>query len=177
MSRTTRPASDEYSSALAGYVGRVGDEDILVALADQLDQLLGRLGGLPASRGAYRYAPGKWTLTEILGHLADTERVFQYRALRIARGDTVAMHAFEDERWVEQQGAAAHSLEEMLHELADVRRSSLSLFRHLPDGAWTRRGVASGATISVRALPFVIVGHVRHHLEVVEARYLQPFPG
>ena len=127
---------------------------------------------MPAARGDYRYAPGKWTLKDIVGHLSDTERVFAYRALRIARGDTTPLPSFDDQAWVAETGAGDRTLADMVEELADVRRASLSLFRHLPPAPWTRRGTASGQPVSVRALAYVMAGHVRHHLEVVEARYL-----
>ena len=168
-----RPAADEYGAAFAGYVARIGErEDILAVMAAQLDQDIARLGAVPDARGDYRYAPGKWTLKEVVGHLSDTERVFGYRALRVARGDTIPLPAFDDQAWVPEVGAADRTLADMVAEWADVRRASLSLFRHLPDGAWSRRGTASDQPISVRALAYVLVGHARHHLEVVGARYL-----
>ena len=104
------------------------------ALADQLDEVLARLGAVPDSRGDYRYAPGKWTLKEVVGHLADTERVFAYRALRIARGDTVPLPAFDDQAWVAEMGAGGRTLADMVEEFEIVRRASLALFRHLPAG-------------------------------------------
>ena len=173
MVTSNYPATDEFSPALAGYVTRIANhEDIVPAMAAQLDQFLGRLGTLPDPRGEYRYAPGKWTLKEVVGHLSDTERVFAYRALRVARGDTIPLPAFDDQAWVAQMGAGDRTLADMVAEWADVRRASLHLFRHLPAAAWTRRGTASEQPISVRALAYIVVGHARHHLEVVEARYL-----
>ena len=168
-----RPAADEYAPAFAGYVAHIGeDEDVLAVLAGQLDQVLARFGAVPGSRGDYRYAPGKWSLKEVLGHLSDTERVFAYRALRIARGDTIPLSGFDDQAWVAQLGAGERTLADMVEEWAHVRRATLALFRHLPPAAWPRRGTASDQPISVRALAWVIAGHTRHHLEVVEARYL-----
>lgn len=173
MITTARPGADEYAPAFASYVARIGDdEDIVTVLASQLDEFQHRLGAVPAARGDYRYAPGKWTLKDIVGHLSDTERVFAYRALRIARGDTTPLPSFDDQAWVAETGAGDRTLADMVEELADVRRASLSLFRHLPPAHWTRRGTASGQPVSVRALAYVMAGHVRHHLEVVEARYL-----
>jgi hypothetical protein len=168
----TRPAPSEYSAALAAYVGRIGDEDIMVAMVAQLGQVLDRLAPVPDSRGDYRYAPGKWTLKEVIGHLSDTERVFTYRALRIARGDTIPLPAFDDQAWVPEMGAADRTLTDIVEEWGDARRATVSLFRHLPAAAWTRRGTASDQPISVAALAYVIVGHARAHLETVEARYL-----
>lgn len=173
MLTTSRPAADEYSPAFAGYVARIqNDEDVVEALAGQLDEILARLGTVPDSRGDYRYAPGKWSLKDVVGHLSDTERVFAYRALRIARGDTIPLPAFDDQAWVAELGAGGRTLADMVEEFAIVRRASLALFRHLPPAAWVRRGTASDQPISVRALAYVVAGHARHHLEVVEARYL-----
>jgi hypothetical protein len=173
MLTTSRPEADEYAPGFAGYVARLGDdEDIVSALASQLDEVVARLQAVPDARGDYRYAPGKWTLKDIVGHLSDTERVFAYRALRVARGDTTPLPAFDDQAWVAQLGAENRTLADMVEEWGDVRRASLSLFRHLPPATWSRRGIASGQPITVRALAYVMVGHARHHLEVVEARYL-----
>jgi hypothetical protein len=173
MLTTSRPGADEYSPDFAGYVARIGDdEDIVGVLSDQLDEFLDRFGGVPAARGDYCYAPGKWSLKEVVGHLADTERVFAYRALRIGRGDTIPLPSFDDQAWVAEMGAGDRTLADIVEEFGVVRRASLALFRHLPSAAWSRRGIASGHPASVRALAYVVGGHARHHLEVVEARYL-----
>lgn len=173
MLTTARPGADEYAPAFAGYVARIGDdENIVTVLADQLDTALARLGPVPASRGDYRYAPGKWTLKEVIGHLADTERVFAYRALSIARGDPSPLPSFDDQAWVAEMGAGDRTLADTVEEFALVRRASIALFRHLPPAAWLRRGMASEHPASVRALAYVMAGHATHHLEVVGARYL-----
>jgi hypothetical protein len=173
MLMTSRPGADEYAAAFAGYVAAIGDdEDVLAVLAAQLDQVLTLLGSVPASRGDHRYAPGKWSLKEVVGHLSDTERVWAYRALRIARGDSTPLPGFDDQAWIAELGAADLLLADMVSEWAHVRRSTLALFRHLPPAAWQRRGTAGDQPASVRALAYVIAGHTRHHLEVVEARYL-----
>jgi hypothetical protein len=173
MLTASRPGAGEFAPALAGYVARIGeDQDVLAMLAGQLDEVLARIGALPDSRGDYRYAPGKWSLKDILGHLSDTERVFACRALRIGRGDTTPLPGIDDQAWVAETGAAQRTLGDMVEEWSHVRRATISLFRHFPPEAWTRRGTADGQPISVRALACVIAGHAQHHLEVVEARYL-----
>jgi hypothetical protein len=173
MLTSVRPAADEYAPAFAGYVARIGnDENILTVLTDQLDQLLARMAAVHEARGDFRYAPGKWTLKEVVGHLSDTERVFAYRALSIARGDPAPLPSFDDQAWVAEMGAGDRTLAEMVEEFEVVRRASLMLFRHLPPSAWLRRGTANGHPASVRALAYIMAGHARHHLEVVEARYL-----
>lgn len=173
MLTTARPGTDEYAPDFAGYVARIGDdENIVTVLTDQLDEVIARLGALPDSRGDYRYAAGKWSLKEVIGHLSDTERVFAYRALSIARGDTTHLPSFDDQAWVAEMGAGDRTLADIVEEFEIVRRASFALFRHLPPTAWSRRGTAANHPASVRGLAFVMAGHARHHLEVVEARYL-----
>ena len=173
MLTTLRPQADEYAPALGEYIASIGDdEDVLAVLGQQLDEILVRLRAVPSSRGDFRYAPGKWSLKDVIGHLADTERVFAYRALSIARSDPAALPSFDDQAWVAEVGSEHRTLLDMVEEWGQVRRASLALFRHLPAAAWSRRGTASNRPVSVRALAYIIAGHTRHHLEVVEARYL-----
>jgi hypothetical protein len=169
-----RPGTGEYPASFAGYVARVNqDEDILALLANQLDQVITRLSPVPEIRGGYRYAPEKWSLKEVLGHLSDTERVVSYRALRIGRGDATPLPSFDDHAYVAEQGAGDRTLAEMVGEWGDVRRATVALFRNLPPHAWDRRGVASDQPVSVVALAHIIAGHLRHHLVVLEERYLR----
>ncbi|MGH7580546.1 MAG: DinB family protein [Gemmatimonadales bacterium] len=172
MVAIVRPGIDEYSPAFAGYVARVAeDEDIMAVLSGQRDEGLGWLSRLPESRGDYRYAPDKWSIKQVIGHLSDTERVFAYRALRIGRGDTTPLPGYDDQAYVPEQRAGEHTLADVVEEWDAVRRATVALYRNLPPAAWHRRGVASDQPISVRALAFVIAGHTRHHFEVLEARY------
>jgi hypothetical protein len=172
MITTTRPAADEYPPPYAGYVGRVGeDEEILPVLEGQLEEVLVRLRTIPEARSEHRYAPGKWTIKEVVGHLADSERIFTYRALRFGRGDPAALPGFDENEYVPAMEAEGRTLADFIAEWADVRRATLALFRHLPPDAWQRRGTASGKPVSVRALAYIIAGHVRHHLEVLRERY------
>ncbi len=169
---TSRPAPDEFAPAFAGYVGRIGEhEDILQALGRQHADFLAWLGRLPPARGDHRYAPDKWSIKEVVGHLSDTERVFAYRALRIGRGDPTPLPGYDDQAYVPEQRAADRPLVDLAQEWDAVRRATLTLLRNLPPMAWTRVGVAGEHPASVRALAYVIAGHVRHHLEVLEARY------
>lgn len=172
MITARRPGADEYAPALADYVARVSDdEDIVAVLASQLDQVVARFEGIPEARGGYRYAPGKWSIKDVVGHLSDAERAFAYRALRIGRGDTTPLPSFDEEAYVPEMGTGERTLADLTGEWADVRRATIALFRNLPASAWGRRGVANDQPISVRALAYAIAGHVRHHLEVLDARY------
>jgi hypothetical protein len=171
---TTRPGVGEYAPSFAGYVARVADdEDIVPVLVVQLEQVLARLRGIREGRGDYRYAAEKWSVKDIVGHLSDTERVFAYRALRIGRGDSTPLPSFDDQAYVAEARAGDRTLADLAAEWGDVRRASMGLFRHLPAEAWHRRGTASDQPISVRALAYIIVGHVRHHLQTLEERYTE----
>jgi DinB family protein len=174
MITTTRPEVGEYAPSFADYVDRIAeDEDVVAVLVTQLDQVLAHLGRIPEARGDYRYAPDKWSIKEIVGHLCDTERVFAYRALRIGRGDTTPLPSFDDQAYVAEVRAGDRTLADLAAEWGDVRRATIALFRNLPAEAWHRRGTASDQPISVRALAYIIAGHVRHHLQVLEERYNQ----
>jgi hypothetical protein len=172
MIATPRPKTDEYAPAFAGYVARIAeDEDVVPVLAGQLDQVLDLLGRIGEVRGDYRYAPGKWSTKEVVGHLSDTERVFAYRALRIGRGDATPLPSFDDQAYVAELRTDDRTLADFAAEWSTVRRATLALLRNLPARGWSRRGTASDQPISVRALAYVIGGHVRHHVEVLQARY------
>jgi hypothetical protein len=174
MITTTRPEVGEYAPSFADYVDRIAeDEDVVAVLVTQLDQVLAHLGRIPEARGDYRYAPDKWSIKEIVGHLCDTERVFAYRALRIGRGDTTPLPSFDDQAYVAEVRAGDRTLADLATEWGDVRRATIALFGHLPADAWHRLGTASDQPISVRALAYIIAGHVRHHLQVLEERYTE----
>jgi hypothetical protein len=168
----TRPGPDEYGAFYAGYIARVpADADIVALLARQQSETLGRLRAVPESRGSYRYAADKWSVKQVVLHLADTERIMAYRALRIARGDATPLPGFDEKTYAPASGADARTLADLAQELNDVRQASLALFRHLPPEAWQRRGTASGAGVTVRGLAWIIAGHERHHLAVLAERY------
>ena len=167
-----RPGPDEYGTPYAGYVAAFPAEaDVLAILAAQRDATPARFASLPEERARYRYAAGKWSIKEVLVHLSDVERIMAYRALRVARGDATPLPGFDEDAYAPLSGADAHPIASLAEEWQTVRRATLALFRHLPDDAWTRRGTASGWPVSVRALAWIIAGHGRHHLAVLEERY------
>ena len=166
------PGADEYSTYYGRYVARVpAGVDILDVLARQRDELLERFRAVPEAKGGYRYEPGKWSVRQVVVHLSDTERIMAYRALRFARGDSTPLPGFDQNAYAPESGADAIPLAQTVAEFADVRLGTLALFRHLPAGAWTRRGTASDAGFSVRALAWVIAGHQLHHFGVLNERY------
>lgn len=170
--RYDRPVPGEYDQFYAGYLAKVPDGDLLEMLEEQGREAAALLLSLPAPRGDFAYAAGKWTLKEVIGHVADAERVFSYRALRIARGDQTPLASFDEQTWVPHSGARARTVTDLTAELGDVRRATLSLLAHLPAEAPLRRGTVGGKEISVRALAWVIAGHERHHLGIIRERYL-----
>lgn len=167
-----RPAADEYVPYYGTYISKVPDGDLCRLLADQLKDTLALIRSIPEARGTHRYAPGKWSIKEVFGHVCDAERIFSYRALRIARGDATPLPGFEQDDYVPAGGFDRRTLADLGEELSAVRQSTLQLFRHLDPAALARRGTASGHTITPRALAYVIAGHERHHIAGLKAHYL-----
>lgn len=170
---TGRPAAGEYAAYAESDIARVTGSDARVALQTQRDEVLTLLGGLTDSqvRGV-AYAPGKWTLKEVLGHLIDDERIFCYRVLCVARGEQTPQPGFDEKRYAATSGAEARPLAELLDEYRVVRESTLALLRGLPGEAWMRRGVVNGYEASVRGLAFHIAGHELRHVEALRTKYL-----
>jgi uncharacterized damage-inducible protein DinB len=166
-----RPAPTEYAAFYATYVDAVPDGDIVAQLRTNGGTLDATFGALTDEQGGHRYAEGKWTVREILGHLIDAERIFAYRALRIARGDATPLPGFDENAYAAASNADTRALPDLRAEWRAARESSVRLYESLPDDAWTRHGVASGAAVSVRALAFITVGHAMHHLRVLHERY------
>jgi hypothetical protein len=167
-----RPAADEYAPFYAGYVGRVPDGDILAILAGQLEALTGMLGGLSDEEARSRFAPGEWSIKEVVGHLGDAERIFSARALCFARGEAAALPGFDQDAYVAAAGFDARPLADLLDELTLLRRANLVAYRHLTPDTGLRRGVASGAEVSVRALVCILAGHFDYHLADLREQYL-----
>jgi hypothetical protein len=166
------PAADEFGARYAGYVGLIpASEDILALLGRQGEATVARFGSVAEGRGAHRYAPGKWSVKEVVVHLSDTERIMAYRALRIGRGDGTPLPGFDENAYVPLSGADAQPLAALVTEWGQVRQATVSLFRHLPVEAWMRRGTASELPVSVRALAWMIAGHELHHLRTLAERY------
>lgn len=167
-----RPGTDEYAPYYGTYIGKVPDGDLRAMLASQLAETLALIRSIPESRGGHCYAPDKWSIKGVLGHLADSERIFSYRALRIGRGDTTPLPGFEQDDYVPMGNFDARTLRDLADELAAVRQATLHLFAHLDQSAFERRGTASGKPVSVRALAYIIAGHELHHVDILKTRYL-----
>jgi len=168
---TGRPAEGEYAPFYARYVSLVSEDDAIAALERQRDELAPLIASVPADREAYRYGPDKWSVRQVVGHLVDGERVFGHRAYCISRGEQAALPSFDENAYVAASRYAETPLAELGRELLAVRETNLVVLRRLDAAAWTRKGTASGKSVSVRALGFVMVGHVRHHLAILRERY------
>jgi hypothetical protein len=169
--RYDRPASTEHAPFYLTYVSKVPDSGLLPLLESQVGRYRAMLGSLPESRGDYAYAPGKWSIKQVVGHVIDAERVFSYRALVFARKDPASLPSFDENAWIQPAGFENRTVQDLLSEFASVRDSTLALFRHLPQEAVTRTGVASNNPVSVRALGYIIAGHALHHGGVLIERY------
>ena len=168
---TGQPLETEYAPYYRDYVGQVTEEDILPVLRSQLDTLDVLLGRVTPDRETYRYAEGKWSIREIIGHLIDGERVFGHRAFCIARGEKQNLPGFEQNDYILTAPYDRLDLEDLLSEFRLVRLSNLAMLRNLDGEAWARMGTANDNQVSVRALAFIIAGHVRHHMGVLRERY------
>jgi hypothetical protein len=165
------PAVDEYSPFFAGYVAAVAGRPVIDLLASQMAVIDRLFKPLSEEEAGYRYAPGKWSLRQMLGHLTDAERVFSYRAFRISRGDTTPLPGFDENPYVEAGNFDSRTVADLLEELHAARASTLALFRHIPPDAGMRRTVVNGVPLTLRAQVHVLAGHLEHHLRILAERY------
>jgi hypothetical protein len=167
-----RPGPDETAPYYFTYIDQARGEDPIALLASQLDETLALCAAIDEERSRYRYAPEKWSIRQVLNHITDTERAFAFRALWFARGFPSPLPGYDQE--IAANGAEADRVPWSAHieEFRAVRQSTLALFRNLPPGAWSRQGIASEKPFTVRALAYIIPGHVAHHLRVLRDLYL-----
>lgn len=168
-----KPQPGEYGEHFEPYINRVPDGDLLAILEAQTKLLREEWAGVSEAQANYRYAEGKWSVKEVLGHMADTERIMSYRLLRIARGDTTPLPGFDEELFARHAGFDRLTLEELLRGFEIVREATLALARQLDDPAWARTGTAAGEPASARAFAYIIAGHAEHHARILRERYTQ----
>ena len=164
-------AEDEYASSYSSYVKLVPDGDIIQTLAKQMEKTIGLLLDISDEQAHFRYAPGKWTIKEVIGHMADTERVMAYRLLAIARGDTVSLPGFDDKEYAQHASFDKQSVKDLLQNLNIVRQSTIHLIKSLTKEDLLRRGTTNNTQITVRALIAIIAGHELHHCNIIRDRY------
>ncbi len=171
----TPPQSGEYAEFYAGYIQRAQARgNVCAALAQQINELRSALGNLSDEQALFRDAPKEWSIKEVVGHLNDGERVFSYRLLRISRNDPTPLSGFEQDDYVREAGSDNCSLEDLLQEFKYLRRANILAIKNMRDEAVLRIGTASGYTVSARALIYIMVGHVDHHMASLQEVY---FPG
>jgi hypothetical protein len=171
-----RPQPTEYAAFYESYVSLVPGTDILGVLEAQRMLMTQLLGARSEREGNFRYAPGKWTVKEVVGHVIDTERIFAYRALRFSRNDKTPCEGFEQDDYVKNGNFNERTLVDLAEEFAQVRGASLALFLGLDGDAWQRRGIANKNEVTVRALAYITAGHELHHRRILEEKYLPAIP-
>lgn len=171
MRTPVRPARHEAATYYFTYIDQVPGDDVLLLLETQRDEILSFLAGIGEDGSRHRYADGKWSIRQVLGHVNDCERLFTYRAMWFARGFDTPLPSFDQSVAAEAAGSDGVDWAALVEEFRAVRAATLALFRSLPDEAWDRRGTASGSPVTVRALAFIAAGHATHHLRILRERY------
>jgi len=174
--KVAKPEPGEYAAYYEKYISLVPGNDVAHALEAQRLQTMQLFAGRSERDGNFRYAPDKWTVKDVLGHIIDSERIFAYRALRIARADKTPIEGFEQDDYVRSGGFNERPLASLAEEFAQVRNATLALFRSFSKEAWLRRGTANKNEVSVRALAYISAGHELHHRKVLEERYFSAIP-
>jgi DinB superfamily len=165
-----RPTANEHSPAQAKYVSLV-HMPVMDTLRAQRDLMRGLGNVVNDEKASYRYAPEKWSVREVIGHIADAERVYQYRALALSRGETFELPPWDPDRYVEEAGFDSRTVADLIDEVLVVREATLAFFDHLPRPAWSKSGTLAGNPLSVRALAFIAAGHLQRHVDVLRERY------
>ena len=171
--RSQKPEPGEFLDYYSRYIDLVPDGDIIETLSSQRRDTAALLRDIPATMSGYRYAAGKWSVNELLGHRLDSERIFGIRALRVARNDSTPLPGFEQDDYVAGANFDAWSLADLAAEFEAVRAGTILFFKHLDESAWLRQGKANNAAVTVRALAYIIAGHELHHRGILRDRYLK----
>jgi hypothetical protein len=166
-----RPAKGDYSEYYQQYIDLVKDDNILKVLTEQNKETQNILNSFPKNRGDFKYAEGKWTVKEIVGHLMDVERVFAYRALSIARGEKKSLPGFDQDEYVKNGLFNQRTLSDLIYEFRLLRECNILLFKGLEKSIWQNRGLANDNEVTVLALMYMIAGHEKHHLNILRERY------
>jgi uncharacterized damage-inducible protein DinB len=170
--KISRPETEEFDSYYERYISLVADGDVIYSLKTQITKTLDVLAEINAEKADFRYAEGKWSVKELVGHIIDSERIFAYRALRVARGDQTPIEGYEQDDYIKNAEFARCNLRDLAEEFALVRRANVLMFQNLSEAAWHRRGIANNNEISVRALAYIAAGHEIYHINILKERYL-----
>jgi len=169
---TKKPSNEEYPEYYDPYIALVSEGSIENILINQLEETTALLSNLEEAQANYRYADGKWTLKEVIGHIIDTERIMSYRFLRISRGDRTPLAGFDENQYVEGASFQSRLVTDLIKELIAVRHSTLTQMRGLTEESWSRKGFANDTKISARAIAYIIAGHELHHVKIIKEKYL-----
>jgi hypothetical protein len=173
LNKISPPATDEYAPFYADYVQRAARrENIHTALSDQIRELHSAFDSLSDAQACFKPGPQEWSIKEVIGHINDVERVFAYRLLRISRGDATALPGFEQENYVRAAGFDRYSLSDLIGEFEFLRRANVIAIEHISEAGMDCRGTASGYAVSARALVYMLVGHMDHHMASLHEKYL-----
>ncbi len=167
-----RPENNEYGEWYAGYVSSITETDVVTVLFEQIDEIAEIYTSIDDAKGTFTYAEGKWTIKELLGHIIDGERVFGYRLHRFSHGDLTPLSSFDQDLYVANGRSNQRTFADLIDEFVTQRRSNVALVRSFRDEDWDLAGIASDNPVSVRALAFIMAGHVRHHSRILKERYL-----
>ncbi len=167
-----KPGQSEFAVYYSKYVSLVAEKDVVAAIEYQIDDTTSLLEGLSEETGTFRYAEGKWSVKELIGHVIDTERIFAYRALRIARDDRTPIEGFEQDEYIQNADFDNRTIISLCREFEALRRSNILMLNSFSEAEWLRMGTASGNAVSVRALAYIIAGHELHHIKILRERYL-----
>ena len=166
-----RPSEKDYAPYYKGYISQIKGDDILNILEEQLNTATKIFSSIPEEKGSHAYAEGKWSVKEVMGHMIDTERIFAYRALCIARGEKESLPGMEQDDYVKEAGFNKRSLKDLANEFTFVRKSNLALFNSFSEKELNKRGIASNNEVTVRAILFIIAGHGMHHIKILKEKY------
>ncbi len=167
-----RPEANEYNPYYATYINLLHEGDIIQILEEQIKETNLLLKDISDSEGHFRYAPNKWSIKEVIGHIADTERIMAYRLLSIARGETTSLPGYNDDMYVLRAAFDKQSMEYLLSNLTIVRQATVHLLKSLDAEAWLQRGTANNSEVTIRALAYIIAGHELHHRKIIKERYM-----
>jgi DinB superfamily len=168
------PTTAEYAPSYGPYVARVPEDDILLAMRSEMARTLALLSGVADRDAGVCHPPYTWTIKQVIGHLTDCERIFGYRALRFARGDSTPLPGFDENHYAQLADSDQRPLAALTAEFHAVRNSHVCMLENLPPHAWTKSGTANGSVVSVRAIAYIIVGHERHHMTILRRRLAIP---
>lgn len=168
----SKPLTTDYPAYFGQYISQVNEDDLNEAFENQLPKLQELLQFINENKADFAYAPGKWTLKELLQHIIDAERIFNYRALAFARKETTSLPSFDENLYANNSNANARSWKDLSAELLNLRRSTEDLYKSFSDAMLEQKGIANNNSTSVLSLGFITIGHVTHHIKVVKEKYL-----